>query len=133
MLTETQTRDVEAFKSRLKGHKLDPVVKADWLEALRSGKYIQGHYRLKTFGDETGPECHCAMGVCGEATGRLVEESYDVGNEQDYKVYTDKDGKSPFSLDYNFIPKEVQHPIMALNDTLRLSFTEIADVIEECL
>jgi hypothetical protein len=133
MATEAQTRTIESIKATLKNYKLDPVVKTDWLEALRSGKYIQGHFRLKIPGDETGPECHCAMGVCGEAADRLLEENVDLGGGEYLKVYTDKDGKSPFSLDYDFIPHEIQYPIMNLNDNIRLSFNEIADIIEECL
>lgn len=41
----------------------DPKVKAEWIKALRSGKYQQGHNRLTTIDPYTKSEKHCCLGV----------------------------------------------------------------------
>lgn len=41
--------------------KMDPEIKARWVEALRSGVFTQGQSRLR---DDTGDEVkHCCLGV----------------------------------------------------------------------
>lgn len=44
---------------------IDPILKQQWLNALRSGKYKKGRAALKRVGPD-GDVCHCALGVLAE-------------------------------------------------------------------
>ncbi len=47
---------------------MNSEIKAKWLEALRSGKYVQGHRRLRRVTD-LGKVTHCCLGVLCEVMG----------------------------------------------------------------
>lgn len=54
--------------------KFTQEIKDKWLEALKSGKYIQGYSELETIRpDEI--KCHCCLGVLGEITEGLSNNS----------------------------------------------------------
>lgn len=57
---------------------MNPEIKAQWLEALRSGEYIQGSLRLK-WKDHGGPTQYCCLGVLcdlAEKAGVVREDSH---------------------------------------------------------
>lgn len=56
--------------------KLDPQFKSNWVNALRSGKYIQGTGLLVNIPDEDSklPITHCCLGVAGAICGISAEE-----------------------------------------------------------
>lgn len=104
---------------------MDKEIKAQWLEALRSGAYQQTRGHLKDL------DGYCCLGVLCDIVqpDRWVEE--EVGK---------------FSMNYytSCLPTEVRHKVdmpgdgttgklMGMNDASKLSFDEIADWIEEYL
>ena len=119
-------------------HKImNPKVKAKWLEALRSGYYEQTKNRLRT---ETG---FCCLGVLCDL---YAEEHKDVHWKTSYVegeyTFLGREGTLPQkvvdwaglkgptpTVSYDNEPRELAE----LNDSVELSFDEIADVIEEQL
>lgn len=106
--------------------KMNPEVKRQWVEALRSGKYKQGRGRLAT------PEgYYCCLGV-------LCEISPVKGVVDGYGVYYDGYGHHlpPRVQEWAGLSSEnptlVRQQAATLNDT-GYSFLEIADLIEEHL
>lgn len=107
---------------------MDPKIKQEWTEALRSGKYQQGRQALRV-GDT-----FCCLGVLCEL--HAEQTGHEWGG----------DGMSdPTYLgDYEMLPEQVRawagldtiNPrirgwkLSALNDEEELSFPEIADLIE---
>jgi hypothetical protein len=114
--------------------RLAPDVKAEWLDALRSGEYRQGTLgRLchLSYGDER----FCCLGVLGDVLGGEW-----VRNEHDQAwFYTPVAGGalnggnvSPGYLPGDLLPKSLQRKLAAMNDS-GCSFVEIADWIEKRL
>lgn len=126
----------------LHNYKLDPEQKKQWVEALRSGKYVQANGNLYQGGSlkngESKPEC-CCLGVFEHILGG------DLDNMDNMSM--------PSDLDYARTPKEL-HGVAQMNrcdigdllatmndgkrddadgETYQLSFAEIADFIEENL
>lgn len=95
---------------------LVPEVKKQWVEALRSGQYLQCRNRLHN--DAGG---YCCLGVLGCVIGAVRDENY--GTRLSYK---DRE----FTV--NDIPlKHYQlSTFVKFNDTEQKSFAEIADAIE---
>jgi hypothetical protein len=114
---------------------MNESVKAKWLEALRSGKYKQFRSKLKD-GNK-----FCCLGVLCDI------HSQETGK----KWKTQKDGTAVYIDSGNVLPVEVaewagvssQNPsvkfgwmsrsLAELNDFTRLSFRDIADLIEKSL
>lgn len=105
---------------------MDKQWKEDWVEALRSGEYVQGRNALDR------RERQCCLGVLCDIAD-LPWSRHFRG-----RVYYDIDpvlGGSTGGLPHNFrervgisIPQEEQ--LIALNDQAKASFEEIADWIE---
>ncbi len=112
-------------------------VKAKWVQALLSGKFNQGHYRLRS----TTKDTHCCLGVLCEV---YMEENNDGGRfsaggsmftTDDYEKYSDGFGES-----FDLVPGVVKDWAGIVgNDTLSLlaklndagvAFPEIARQIE---
>ena len=105
---------------------MDQEIKAEWLEALRSGEYEQGIGVLRT-----GDDKFCCLGVLCEVLvkrGLMEAPKLDRGeNMYDYQEYS------------AVLPDPVQvrvglpyiSDLMELNDTKGLPFAEIANYIEE--
>ena len=134
-------------------------VKKKWVEALRSGKYVQGKGALRCEESQEGPK-HCCLGV-------LCELAVDAGVTMRYSRYDEDDpfvGFGPADTDLSvvekycapegfsedFLPAVVQKwaglteedPIVEKEDGATLSyfndrgnytFEQIAKVIEENL
>lgn len=118
--------------------KMNQDIKKKWVAALRSGEYKQGRNSLKNHEGE-----YCCLGVlCDLAVreGLKVEEKFHPSNRQ----YS-------FDGDFGFLPLSVRQwaqlsessptltsgedkeKLDCLNDLYRLTFNEIADLIEEQL
>lgn len=98
------------------GFKMDPELKAKWLEALRSGNYKQVRGQLALWGG------FCCLGVLNEIGG------FGCLAEADY-LHSLKDHQGLFLA----IPGETQRHLASKNDDWDWSFEEIADWIEENL
>ena len=76
-------------------------VKQKWVNALRSGDYTQGRWKLSRIDDYTdtvgeGFECHCVLGVLADLAAREGIISYGYDRDQDceavwteFRVYSD--------------------------------------------
>lgn len=116
---------------------MNAEIKKKWLEALRSGKYRQGKNRLCI------NDSYCCMGVLLE----ILKD--DLGLQKKEKCEN-----SDIIITYNgesqYLPDEVvkaaelpshnprvkfcyDYSLAHLNDVQRLSFNQIADIIEEQL
>lgn len=120
---------------------MDPNVKQIWTTALRSGKYQQTEGLLKR--KENGKWGHCCLGVlCDEAVKAGVKlNTYECTREDDKTI------DMAFDDVYSVLPIAVQrwaglpdpNPTIGkeaashLNDYDRLTFGEIADLIDENL
>ncbi len=115
--------------------KMNPEIKAKWLEALRSGKYNQGENMLHRKDDE-GKSYFCCLGVLCAIEGvssELVSHN-DIGP---YYLFTEEDFSSPFMpglnwLDSRGINDHEANKLASMNDNGG-SFEEIADYIERYL
>ena len=92
---------------------MDPEIKAKYIEALRSGKYIQRRGGL-SYQLRDGTMEYCALGVLGLVVG-VDLNSYEVYDKIKYaaKLTTDCEAE-----------------IIAANDLSMYSFTQIADDLE---
>lgn len=118
---------------------MNKEVKKLWIDALRSGEYDQGQYRLRV-GD-----CFCCLGVL---TDVYIKETGDgawtrrPGESEDSFIFKGD------SVDTSSLPIEVvkwaelcqgdpyvdtNTSCISLNDRLGYDFNQIADVIEEKL
>jgi hypothetical protein len=107
---------------------MDAYLKKKWVEALRSGKYKQGQQRLRTTDD-----CYCCLGVlCDVAGGGEWKRGpdgwdYHLDNTVGYALLPPAMEVRVFGT---LNPTPVTGPLIALNDSQRASFAEIADYIE---
>ena len=103
---------------------MDPKIKAEWIAALRSGKYKQGLLRLRSLDDK-----FCCLGVladaCLNADWQKAIDGYDVDcfTHSPPDSVLDQAGLSPVHAGI----------LMAMNDIQGKTFDEIADWIEENL
>lgn len=114
--------------------KLDPELKAQWLTALRSGKYQQGRGGLLDMGD--GDKAFCCLGVLGHLCGATDNSLQGSQILEDVYMSHLLGGWNPESKGfYPFDPARpethitLQRRLAAMNDNGK-SFAEIADWIE---
>ncbi len=94
-----------------------------WVAALRSGKYPQGFGQLRRT-NLTRLDQYCCLGVLAEAVGGvdLMDDAgfnyWNSGLEDDLEIL-------------NAVPIIVRKQLTILNDEGKLSFTEIADWLEQ--
>lgn len=129
----------------MRENKMNPEVKAKWLEALRSGEYKQGKERLQA-GDRfccLGVLCHLAVeaGVIQEPyweveEGRGPVASYHQETAVLPKPVSEWAGLYVTLYDGNTVPdsnpRADEDPVAALNDR-GAPFDYIADAIEKAL
>lgn len=107
--------------------------KERWLTAFRSGKYKQGRRVLRGSKDH-----YCCLGVLCDVANPEGWEKDDTNawcNEGvDYLPSDKVIDMTGFNHSHDFIRYNGEpHEIFVLNDTYKLSFDEIADLIEEQL
>ena len=95
---------------------MKPEVKAKFVEALRSGKYIQAYGRMKVDG------CYCALGVLCDVAD---PEGWD-GIKHRGCTYT----PSGQVHELTGLADGERHKLVGWNDGSYLSFSEIANLIE---
>jgi hypothetical protein len=116
--------------------RMNPAVKAQWLEALRSGEYEQGYEVLRT-----ADGCFCTWGVlCDLAMKNGVPLAIETYPMDSCVTYGGEAYRAPQAVKEWAGIKRVPElgrdeylTISYLNDERRMSFPEIADLIEEHL
>lgn len=108
-------------------------VKRQWVNALRSGKYIQGEGKLKQKMDDG--VVYCCLGVLCEIVGvpyittkgfyEYIFDGASFSTSSMTNVYFADDDRS--------LPIEVQNVLTDMNDHGDKDFNQIADWIEETL
>ncbi|CAB4150335.1 hypothetical protein UFOVP568_15 [uncultured Caudovirales phage] len=119
--------------TRVKKGKLKPEVKAQWVEALRSGKYKQGQKFL--FDD--GTQSYCCLGVNCLIQGQQLVAPYD---KFDAPMGLPKLHDAMTWWEVKPLREDVDSPrvkykgrwkrLTDLNDDVGLTFEQIADLIE---
>ena len=106
---------------------MDKQVKAQWLAALRSGQYKQGHEFLRQ-GD-----AYCCLGVlCDlyDATQwRPSSELYNYGKGAGVYIYPPDAVWEWAGIDSEVAQDEVGADLARMNDERQMSFDQIADWI----
>ena len=123
-----------------------------WVEALRSGKYKQGRSALRNIDNE-----FCCLGVLCDISKDTLNLDWELNNIYDPEIYTmDRNGgvlpdkvwnylgreatdyKVQISLTNSKLPSSIVDGylgnslyLITLNDVYKLSFEQIADIIEE--
>lgn len=121
---------------------MNPEIKEKWVAALRSGEYKQGRGTLK-YTDRDDNAAYCCLGVlCEVAVKEGVLSSpttpamygdwyYGAEEEQSALPVVVQDWAGLTGPGRLLTSVEGAHSLIGLNDELRLSFEQIADVIEE--
>ena len=121
-----------------------------WVEALRSGEYIQGVGSLRIEDPETGVCTHCCLGVVTQlaVAAGVIDQGVKFNNTPGVVVYEDE--PSNYFGTSGMLPKKVRewlelevgviNPLFKigeeslrathLNDKLQYTFAQIADLIE---
>jgi len=127
-----------------------PEVKASLLEALRSGEYVQGDSRLRTnTGNPACPHHYCCLGVLTDLARKDADERHLLGKVTKYwdssdierslriDVYPDVAVMEWAGLgsvnDFKLTYHNKNRRVTELNDKVKLTFDQIADLIEEQL
>lgn len=122
--------------------KMDPVKNAEWVQALRSGNFVQGEGQLKRKVNAT--ITYCCLGVLCEVMGipsqpSLVDHShYLVGSGEDVSTdFLPNAAAKQCGISATTEPGSLQIFLSDLNDgdigRAKHSFDEIADWIEHNL
>lgn len=112
--------EVQTFGEEVpEGFKMDPELKAKWLDALRSGNYKQARGQLAIGGG------FCCLGVLNEIGG--FDNPAAAGRLRDLRADPD-----PSLCPFIAIPGKTQMNLAIKNDSY-WSFEQIADWIEENL
>lgn len=103
--------------------KIDPILKARWVAALRSGDYAQGR---EVFLDSVTNQ-YCCLGVLCEVADVPVHMEFGTNLADNYS-----DVRELLVARY---PQDnpIVEDLWRMNDSLQKSFDEIADFVEENL
>lgn len=99
----------------------------EWLEALRSGKYVQAFVRERTYDNR-----FCAIGILNDI---LVKNKFGLWEKRDYgfgPFYSFRDSYDG-SIDNAFLAWQLDltaSNVIKMNDDSRFSLKQIADEIE---
>lgn len=104
-----------------------------WIDALRSGKYIQGRGSLRIKKDDLFPKPrYCCLGVACE-----IHPDVKLVNRGTYKIISQNENFTTKIPDGSNIEEDLglnyslTKNLMCMNDIQNFSFKEIADFIEE--
>lgn len=130
---------------------MNPEIKKQWVEALRSGEYVQGHRTLARIDVqptdaipiEEMPVSYCCLGVlCELATKAGIVTKHRMGDEYWYNsssTYLPDNvvvwaGIDSFNPNNPLVRTGKETTFLAVvNDSEGVSFDEIANIIEEQL
>jgi hypothetical protein len=121
--------------------KLKPEIKAAWVKALRSGDYEQARGSLSAIRLD-GKTGYCCLGVLAEISpyDYLKNDAYpnaeiaDWASDGPWTIHTE--GNSPHLAAFCpvvALPSGERKPLSFLNDIQDLTFSQIADLIEDQL
>lgn len=98
---------------------MEASLKAKWIEALRSGKYKQGRWALRTKANN-----FCCLGVLCDVSG--------VSKWKEYALRYSYDGALSFlpPVLRNQLTQGARAALVAMNDGYGMSFPDITDWIE---
>lgn len=134
--------------------RMDPVVRDRWVAALRSGRFPQGTGALTRFDGPEGTPRHCCLGVlCELALAASVPlrtrtQRWDDDDDEDdddgpyERIYDDQANYPPPAVrdwagladrDPVVVYRGTPVRLSNLNDHVRLSFRDVANLIEEQL
>ena len=102
---------------------MDQVVKQKWVEALRSGQYLQGKNALKT------DDKFCCLGVLCDI---LYPEQW-IRDGGYSLIWGEDSGLPPELRDSLSIDRKQEDILIQLNDEKGKDFLQIADYIEQNL
>lgn len=124
-------------------------IKRRWVDALRSGEYKQGKYRLaQSNGDDKVG--YCCLGVLCDLVKNEVGMDWFEDLDSDDNVYVmfgrdlmKGDSTYPPGEVFSFVGEDVSNVfafgddivfhLSTLNDNWKLTFDQIADIIDYCL
>jgi hypothetical protein len=151
-MSDTKIEVTPAITEPESGVKMNPVAKAEWLKALRSGEYEQAEGKLcRPAGYEGKPnDTFCCLGVLTDVAIKLGAVQLDTEDCRYARTYTDPAGEtcdesylppvvqvwagldsSNPSVTYKTSDGEVSGDLLAnLNDMASMDFPEIADLVE---
>jgi hypothetical protein len=99
-----------------------------WVEALRSGRYTKGKFRLKYVDRETDMLCYCCLGVLLEVLKRPSE----LADQGEYVFEGAYRGGLPRDVrDLINLSLEGEIGLSTMNDNTENKFSQIADHIEK--
>jgi hypothetical protein len=101
-------------------------LKKQWVDALRSGEYIQSFNHLHS---STNPCAHCVIGVLDVLIGYTLS-SGNLFFREWLKEYGIEDGGGNCDNDFQLIYNNKYHFLTNLNDITKLTFNELANLIE---
>ena len=104
---------------------INPEVKAKWLEALRSEQYAQGTSYLC---DDNGG--YCCLGVLQMVVDGKVERHHDDGVSRCLPTSAFWARVGNVGGAHWFATKDMEFNLPNLNDTEKLTFKQIADLVE---
>jgi hypothetical protein len=119
-----------------------PDIKNEWLIALRSGDYLQGTGQLHVPAQEDCSEAFCCLGVLTDLHRKQYGGEWREPGEDLDASYADffgtlssvvRDWAGLGSSDPCVMYGGRHEHMTRLNDSFRLPFTQIADLIEEHL
>lgn len=104
-------------------------LKTAWVEALRSGKYKQTQKFLRVDGG------YCCLGVLCDISGEgtWAQDPWSNSSGYSYEGEFDTERLTPSMLHAFEISNEDAEALMEMNDKEGLSFSSIADYIEDNL
>lgn len=108
--------------------KMNPEDKALWIEALRSDKFKQGKFDLKT---EDG--CNCCLGVLAEIKDIPFQFHQDEYTNSTVYDFGDEQMDSAVPAGFCGLTDSAIDTLIHMNDTYNKTFPQIADFIEENL
>lgn len=113
-------------------YKMDPALKAQWLDALRSGNYRQGRGELRCNDNYCCLGVLCKIGPTEEVVGRTydTERGHFVSYDYTFEGKSCLDSLIPES--YTNMPDDIQRFLANMNDVGE-TFETIADWIERTL
>jgi len=107
---------------------LKPEIKSKWVEALRSGEYAQGRGAIR---NKTG---FCCLGVLCDVLGATWGPVHDpVLGIRAATLFGQRQcgALTATALEVIGLEHDVQARLITMNDCLKSTFAEIADMIEE--
>jgi hypothetical protein len=132
-----------------KEFKIPKIIGQKWVDALRSGEYIQGKTTLCMTNDDDNENTYCCLGVAAKCMGYTDQElvKHDLLSSMDESLLGESLANQMLNLDAGDINRSAEDILTILNDGCQLfpllqkrfnlgdsqslTFLEIADFIEQ--